>query len=268
MTKNYLHGYSAAEQKRLHAQAKVFAPVLHRELRFAGKTHLLEIGCGAGAQTDILLRNNPKLRITAADYSEDQLAAARDHFSRHPHKGRVDFIAANALALPFADKTFDAALSVWFLEHVPAPVPILKEIRRVLKPGGVLHVREVFNHSFTLFPHAPACEKYWHAYNALQLDLGGHPHIGLHLPNLLRSAGFRKINLHHEDITYNRLTPRLRRDWLIYWRDLMLSGAPQLLAHKRVTRAEIAAIKKEFAALQKNPDAVFHFAPVFGTATR
>jgi SAM-dependent methyltransferase len=266
-TEKYLHGYSPAEQKRLHAQAAVFAPVLHRELRFPRNTHLLEVGCGVGAQTAILLRNNPTLRITAVDLSECQLAAAREHFSRHPARHRVTFLAADATALPFPARTFTAALSIWFLEHVPAPLPILREIRRVLHPGSPLHLREVFNHSFALFPHSPACESYWHAYNALQRDLAGNPDIGIELPNLLAAAGFRRIALRREDITYDRTTSALRRTWLTYWRDLMLSGAPQLLARERLTAAHVAAIKKEFAALQKDPNSVFHFTPVFGTAT-
>ena len=268
MRKNgYLHGYSRSEQTRLHAQARVFAPVLHRELLFPPGTRLLEVGCGAGAQTALLLRRNPKLHVTGVDLSADQLAAARRHFRGHPAQKRLTLLQANATALPFPRGTFDAALSVWFLEHVPDPLPILKEIRLVLRPGGTLHVREVLNHSFMVFPDSPAITEYWWAYNRMQREFAGNPDVGLELPNLLKAAGFREIDLWREDITYDLTTPALRQLWLKYWRDLLLSGAPAMLTHRRITAALIAAIKREFAQLLKHPHSVFHFTPVFGSAT-
>jgi ubiquinone/menaquinone biosynthesis C-methylase UbiE len=268
-TTRYLHGYSLPEQRRLHRQARTFAPLLHRDLHFPGSARLLELGCGAGAQTAILLRRNPQLRITAIDRSPTHLAAARRFFDRRPTAGgRLQFLQAEATELPFAARTFDAALSVWLLEHAPDPLAILREARRVLKTGGRLHLREVFNASVYIRPLAPALEQYWAAYNALQYDLGGNPNIGPHLGNILRAAGFREICLAPEPIWLDRRRLALRRHWLAYWLELLLSAAPNLLARKRVTPRLIAAMKREFAALQADPQTVFFFSPVFGYAVK
>jgi ubiquinone/menaquinone biosynthesis C-methylase UbiE len=266
----YLHGYSSEEQRRLHRQARTFAPLLHRELRFAGPTRLLEIGCGAGAQTAIMLRQNPALRVVAVDRSASHLAAARRYFARRRAlaEGRLELLEAEATKLPLEDGSFDAALSVWLLEHAADPLGIVREARRVLKAGGRLYVREVFNASVYIRPLCPALEEYWAAYNALQYELGGNPNIGMHLGNVLRKAGFRDIRVALEAIWLDRRQPALRRHWLRYWLELMLSAAPNLLANRRVVPKTIAGMKREFARLEANPEAVFFFAPVFGYAEK
>jgi ubiquinone/menaquinone biosynthesis C-methylase UbiE len=266
----YLHGYSPAEQRRLHRQARTFAPILHRDLQFPSGTHLLEVGCGAGAQTAILLRNHPRLRVTAVDYSPDHLAAAQRYFARHQTlaRNRLHFCRADATDLPFDANTFDAALSVWLLEHTPDPLAILREVRRVLRKGGRLHLREVFNASVYIHPRCPAMEDYWAAYNALQYDLAGNPNIGPHLGNLLRQAGFADIRIHPEPIWLDARRPALRRHWVAYWHELLLSAAPNLLAHKRIPARLLPQMKKEIAALQSNPHAIFFFSPIFGYAEK
>ena len=50
------------------------------------------------------------------------------------------FVQADARAMPFRDGEFDAAWSIWVLDHVPNPEQALREIRRVLKPGGLLYL--------------------------------------------------------------------------------------------------------------------------------
>ncbi len=252
----------------MHRQACTFAPILHRELHFSAPTRLLELGCGVGAQTASLLRQNPTLRIVAVDRSPTHLTAARRFFVRRRALAgrRLEFLEAEATKLPLASGSFDAALSVWLLEHAPNPLGILHEAHRVLRAGGRLHLREVFNASVYIRPACPALEEYWAAYNALQYELGGNPNIGPHLGNLCREAGFRDIHLAPEAIWLDRRCPALRRHWLKYWLELMLSAAPNLLASRRVMPKTIAAMKREFAALQGDPEAVFFFSPVFGYA--
>src|ERR1043165_1202636 len=85
----------------------------------------LEIGCGRGVYQDL-----------ASDYTGTDISESA---GKNLHK---PFVQCSATSLPFAESTFDGAWTVWVLEHVPGPEKALEEIRRVLKPGGVLRSEE------------------------------------------------------------------------------------------------------------------------------
>jgi len=67
---DYIHGYDAREGARLQAQAWSVLDLLHADTQFAPGARVLEVGCGTGAQTTTLARNNPDVHIVAFDRSE------------------------------------------------------------------------------------------------------------------------------------------------------------------------------------------------------
>ncbi len=72
----YLHGFSPTEQERLRRQAEFAEHAVYRNVDLTDVQHLLEVGCGVGAQTSILLRRFPHLKLTGIDLNDKQLAAA------------------------------------------------------------------------------------------------------------------------------------------------------------------------------------------------
>lgn len=108
---------------------------------------MLDIGTGPG---HIPLRVCDRIegaRIFAADLSKAMLAIARQHLDASPHADRVDFHLADAKELPFEDGAFDAVFSNTILHHIHDPAPFLTEAWRVLRPGGVLLIRDLFRPS-------------------------------------------------------------------------------------------------------------------------
>jgi SAM-dependent methyltransferase len=100
-----------------------------------GCKRVLDAGCGNGRYTRFLLREaDPDALITAFDLSQRMLRRARARL-RSP---RVSHVAADLTRLPYPDAFFDAAVCGWVLEHLPDPVPGLRELARVLQPGGKL----------------------------------------------------------------------------------------------------------------------------------
>ncbi|MDJ0991123.1 MAG: ubiquinone/menaquinone biosynthesis methyltransferase [Desulfobacterales bacterium] len=92
---------------------------------------LLDIGCGTGGIAKTAGRD-PSLRITAADFTPEMLRRGRST----PPARRLEWCCADALALPFADRTFDAVTSGYLLRNVVAIDRALAEQVRVAKPGA------------------------------------------------------------------------------------------------------------------------------------
>jgi SAM-dependent methyltransferase len=258
----YIHTYEPDEQARLIRQGRFLAPWVQPGVDFSGRAAVLEVGCGVGAQLRILLDRFPETHFTGIDVSRVQLDMARRFLDGAIAAGRVELVEASAYRLPFADASFDGACLFWVLEHLDDPPGLLREVLRVLKPGGVLYDTEVFNSGLYARPEMPAMDIYWRAFNTLQVELGGDPDVGVRLAALFDQAGFERVTL--RDVTPQidgRLRePAARRDAVDFWQTLLLSGASKLLAHGRVTPGLIEALKADFAALAGNPDALFRYA--------
>src|SRR5690606_27217810 len=122
-------------------------------LPFRRARRLIEVGCGVGAQTSILLRYFPDLHVTGVDRSEANLAKAAENLAAVPWAtGRYELALGDAQKLPFAAGTFDAAFLCWILEHVADPMRVLSETRRVLRPGAPIVCTEVVNATFFIDP--------------------------------------------------------------------------------------------------------------------
>ena len=92
----------------------------------------LDVGCGGGSFTELLLSHATPSKIAGLDPSDAQIAYAR---SRLP-KENVELTVGSALELPFADASFDAAAMALVLSFLPDPAKAAAEMRRVVRPGG------------------------------------------------------------------------------------------------------------------------------------
>jgi 2-polyprenyl-6-hydroxyphenyl methylase/3-demethylubiquinone-9 3-methyltransferase len=93
-------------------------------------SHILDLGCGGGFLSNFLSKKGYK--VTGLDLAEDALKVAR----QFDQTKNVNYIQGSAYHLPFKEGTFDIVCAMDFLEHVEFPQKIIKEISRVLKPGG------------------------------------------------------------------------------------------------------------------------------------
>lgn len=262
MATGYIHTFSAQEQARLLAQADFLEPYIFPTIDFSNRSRVLEIGCGVGAELQILHRRFPHLQLTGLDHSAEQLAKARDWLSVELAEGWLDLLPGSAYELPFSDETFDGVCLIWVLEHLAESEQALREAKRVLCPGGVLSVTEVVNTSWRTEPSCPAMTEYWRAFNTFQRQLGGHPDVGAELGELAGAAGFTELVQRSLPVRMDaRLASPTQRDYFIsYWRTLWLSAAAQLRERHLVSEQLVDSMVGEFAALAANPAAVFHYA--------
>ena len=100
---------------------------------------LLDVGSGTGTLSLAALQRWPEAQVDAIDASREMVAATQSGAARLPGAAvRFRAVTAFADALPFPDDTFDAVVSSFVLQLVPNRFRALREIRRVLRPGGLL----------------------------------------------------------------------------------------------------------------------------------
>ena len=256
----YVHGFTREEQDRLRRQARFLEHRIHDRMPFWKCRRLLEVGCGVGAQTEILLRHFPDLHVTGVDLSETNLARARENLSRSAWtEGRFELAREDATRLSFDAGSFDAAFLCWILEHVGDPLRVLSEVRRVLETGAWIVITEVQNASFFVDPYSPHTMAYWMAFNDHQLELGGDPFVGAKLGNLLLAVGYRDITTKVRNIHLDNRTPGERAEFLAFWTELLLSGAPSMQQAGLVTEETVEGMKEELGRVAHDPNAVFFY---------
>ena len=257
----YLHGYSPEEQQRLYKQARFMETKIYSDIDFSTVTKLLEVGCGVGAQSEILLRRFPHLHLTGIDYSERQVTQAGKFLATIPYAtDRYELKQENAMDMSFTSQAdFDGAFLCWVLEHIPEPARVLSEVRRVLKPGSPVVITEVLNSSFFVEPYSPSVLQYWMRFNDLQYDMGGDPFVGAKLGNLLQSVGYKRITTETKTYHLDNRNPAKRAEMIAYWTELLLSGLPQLLEAGYVDAEVADKVKEEMQVVAKSPNAVFFY---------
>jgi ubiquinone/menaquinone biosynthesis C-methylase UbiE len=256
----YVHGFTREEQDRLMRQARFLEHRIHDRLPFWKCRRLLEVGCGVGAQTEILLRHFPELQVTGIDRSETNLERAAKNLGTCAWaEGRYQLQQMDAAHLDFGSDEFDAAFLCWFLEHVDDPMRALSEVRRVLRQGSPIVVTEVLNATFFLDPYSPHTMAYWLAFNDQQLELRGDPFIGAKLGNLLLAVGYRDITTKVRNIHLDNRAPGERAEFIAFWTELLLSGAPGLQEAGAVSEETVEGMKGELGRIAHDPNAVFFY---------
>ncbi|HTU71692.1 MAG TPA: bifunctional demethylmenaquinone methyltransferase/2-methoxy-6-polyprenyl-1,4-benzoquinol methylase UbiE [Candidatus Baltobacteraceae bacterium] len=96
---------------------------------------VLDLCCGTGDLVFHLLRTDPSLRVTGIDFCAPMLKGARTRAAREA-RGDAAFVEGDVMALPFAVESFDGATMGFSLRNVVDIDQVLREVLRVLKPGG------------------------------------------------------------------------------------------------------------------------------------
>ncbi|MGQ9774523.1 class I SAM-dependent methyltransferase [Chloroflexus sp.] len=135
---------SSPLQPELYDQ--VFAPVEAEMLAWLDLppgARILDAGCGPGVMaarfTAVV---GPSGQGDALDQNPQALERAREYLAGSPHAERVQLHQGDLLRLPFDDESFDPAWTSFVLHHIPDPVAAARELRRVVRPGGRVVVRE------------------------------------------------------------------------------------------------------------------------------
>ncbi len=262
----YIHGFDPIEQERLIHQAEFLEPYVYEGVDLEFKERLLEVGCGVGAQTKILLRRFPKLHIDGVDLSEDQLTAAKKYLKKEIKQKRIQLYQGDAQKFKLKQPKYDAAFLCWFLEHVPDPLKALKQVKAHLKSGSKIYCSEVFNQTLFISPYSPYFLKYWFEFNDLQWFIGGHPFVGGALGHYLKEAGFVDIKLEVRPFQFDSRDSERRKLFMEYFYQILLSAKSSLIKEGRVTTDMVKKMDQEVEHFKKSHDSTFFYAWMRATA--
>ena len=131
-SKSAFNQQAATYDKDIKGQhARSLYPALLEKLSHIPFQSALDLGCGTGEMLKLILQKDPHKELYGIDISEEMLAVAK---SKLPEQ--VQLFLGDSELLPFSDGSFDVVYCNDSFHHYPAPQNVLREVRRVLKPGG------------------------------------------------------------------------------------------------------------------------------------
>ena len=188
----YMHGADGAEQERLEQMTTVlpgidFLPALRPGMR------ILEVGCGTGSLArKVASEVAPDGVVVGVDRQQAQLQTARRLADREGIEN-LSLHLGDATGLDFPGADFDGAYCRFVVEHVPEPVILVREMMRVVKPGGWVCCFEWENGCSVVYPDSPAVQAVWQAVYDFQLSLEGDPYVARKLYAILNRAGLQQV---------------------------------------------------------------------------
>ena len=181
------YGEALVQLRRLHsaeANAAYLLPLLRPGLR------LLDLGCGLGSISTGLAKAVAPGDLHGIDVDEALIEMARSLANSSGISNAV-FQVGDLTALPFPEEFFDVVHCHNVLIGVPDTQALLAEVKRTLKPGGIIACREMISESGFFYPDGEGVMRTaWDVFeDLLSLD-GGHPQAGKDLKTSILEAGF------------------------------------------------------------------------------
>jgi SAM-dependent methyltransferase len=237
--------------RNLAAQAEAIWP--QEEAIFArhppGGGAVLDVGCGTGEITVRLAEAWPRASFVGIDLEEPHLARARARCARFG--SRVRFETGDAMAMPFGDATFDFVVCRHLLQAVPDAARVLAEIRRVLRPGGRVHLIAEDYGMLWCHPTALDSDGFWQRLPPrYAAAVGCDLHVGRKTFTLLHDLGMEEIKVDYVVVdTLRTERETFARIWEA-WRD---GYTDSIAEHSGVPREEVEQRWEEMIACARDP---------------
>jgi SAM-dependent methyltransferase len=251
----HTHGYSRTThhymvQRTVDSNASFVLPHVRPGL------DVLDCGCGPGSITVDFAERVAPGRVVGIDIAEQQVVAARA-LATERGVTNVRFELGSIYELPFSDASFDIAFAHTVLEHLGDPLRALREMRRVLRRGGMVAVRDTDRMTFVVEPPLPRVRLGFDLTGRAMEHNGGSPYYARRQRHLLLEAGFERT----EGFAFTECyaTPEGTRYWSNALADHLAGPALSdvIIGQSWLDRAELEATIAAQRAWGERSDAYF-----------
>jgi len=255
---HYTHGH-APSVVSFHATRSVADSFQYGAAKLKPGMTVLDVGCGPGSITVDMARMVAPGRVIAVDCDQGVLAQAQALASAQG-VDNIEFVVMDAYALDLPDDSVDLAHAHQLLQHLADPVAALREMARVVRPGGLVAARDGDYSAFTWYPESSGLDEWRRLYIAMARRNGGEPDAGRHLLAWAHAAGLTDVVATSSTWTYP--AGEGSRMWGAMWAERIRhsSVADQLVDAGLASRDYLEAIGQAWLTWSEHPDA-FLFTP-------
>ncbi|HET6794122.1 MAG TPA: methyltransferase domain-containing protein [Acidimicrobiales bacterium] len=217
---------------------------------------LLDVGCGPATITADLARRVAPGPVVGIDASADVVVGAVDTLGEDL-PDNLDLRTGDVYDLAFDDGSFDIVHAHQVLQHLSDPVAALRQMRRVLRPDGVLAVRDSDYAGFFWWPADVRLDRWLDIYHRITACNGAEADAGRRLPEWVAAAGFSDLRV--TSSTWTFADPDSRSWWGGLWADrvLLSAFAEQAVAYGLADRAELEELARGWRSWAEAPEGVF-----------
>ncbi len=216
---------------------------------------LLDCGAGRGTITSGLAQLLSPGRVVGIDISEKAVERAADDYSG-PDFENLTFRQADVYELPFEDETFDAAFSHACLSNLQEPSRALEEMWRVLRPGGVLGIRDSDDEAAVSAPVDGPMGRWYELFAGLFRANGGDPRFGRKLRGVAAQVGFERYEIGGGYQVFAQ--PEETRSYADFAAGLLSADkeGPRLIELGLTTKDELESLREQILDWGDSPDAL------------
>ncbi len=217
---------------------------------------LLDVGCGPGTISADLAELVAPGIVLGIDVAPEIVAKAAA-LARDRVIGNLRFATGDVYAIDAADGSFDVVHAHQVTQHLTDPVAALREMARVLRPGGVLGVRDSDYGAFAWAPADHRLDRWLELYHQITARNGADADAGRHLLGWAQSAGLSDIRT--TSSTWTFADPESRAWWGGLWADrvLLSAYAEQAVAYGLSDRGELESLAAAWRDWAVKPDGFF-----------
>jgi ubiquinone/menaquinone biosynthesis C-methylase UbiE len=256
----YTHGHHQSVL-RSHQWRNIANSASFMVTRLRPESQILDVGCGPGTISAELSLITTVGGVIGIDLSPEVLRIAREAHPRQSYP-RLDFEQGDLYRLRFPDSSFDVVYAHQVLQHLSQPIDAIQEMRRVLRPGGIIALRDADYGAFAWSPPMPEFDSWMSMYQEVTRRNGANANGGRFLKGWVQSAGFNLIEVSGSVWSFS--TPEDRNWWGTSWAERVLESdfARQAVEYGIADQNILENISQAFRRWSEGETSVF-FVPNF-----